>query len=502
MSRRPSLPSLLAALALVGCGSEDTQTRCSATEACGTGLVCQDELCVTLPCDGPAACPTGTTCTVSGGEGVCTAIECGCETCDACPAGETCSAGLCVAAGAACSAAAPCAGTDVCEDGACRPCAGAECDAGCTTASCPDGQQCNATTGACEAAGLGVCAACTDNAACGADARCIQLQGGKSCLPNCTASTDCAAGWTCQTGAAGGNCVPPTYSCAGCFAEGCPDGQTCDATGACVAEATCDPTCSGATPVCDAGTCVGCLTNADCGAGRTCNVAAKVCEGASTCTGATPYQVGDRCVECVTNSHCGERFCDQATNTCSDDKCASCADPYPACIDYEGQTYCVQCATNADCEALRGAGSTCNTSTYACEGGVVGPAARCQTNADCGSSSAGFNLQCDVATGFCYDAAGNCDDVTSFCPGTDGQVRPCQSLLALLGGGGSAPALPPEFSGGGTLPGLCSCSGANPLGIPPLPGTCRVGTCVDPSTLLGGTPGNTVCVDIGSLLGP
>ena len=471
---------------LAACGSEDVKTACSATESCGFGLTCEAEVCVEKPCGGPADCPSGYTCAADAG--VCTAIECGCDTCDACPAGEVCESGLCVGGGAPCSDTAPCSGTDICDAGACRACEGAECPATCTDGSCPAGQSCNAETGVCEAdAGLATCAACADSAECGAEGRCIQLQGGKACLPTCAADSDCAVGWTCQTGAAGAVCTPPNYRCEGCFATGCPDGQTCNATGACEATpAACTPACSGATPVCDAGACVECLTDVDCGAGRTCNVGAKVCEGQTSCTGATPYQVGDRCVECTTNSHCGDRFCDQATNTCSDDQCASCAAPYPACIQYEGQSYCVQCETNEDCVALNGEGSTCNTSTYACEGGVVAPANKCETDSDCAATAAGFSLRCHVASGFCYDTTGSRDDVTAFCPGNDGQVRPCQSLLALFGGGALPPLPGGGGSGGGTLPGFCSCD-PGPLGIGQ--GTCLSGTCLDLGSLLGGGGG-------------
>jgi Cys-rich repeat protein len=465
-----TLALLATTLVVTACGGSDAKVTCSATESCGFGLTCQDETCVAAPCAGPADCPSGYTCTVAAGEGLCTAIECGCDTCDACPAGDVCSAGLCVPE-AGCSESAPCTGTDVCEAGACRPCAGAECATTCTAGSCPAGQVCNATSGACEAeAALGTCGACTDSAECGADGRCIQLQGGKACLPTCAT-----------------------------------EGQSCNASGACEAAAACNPSCSGSTPVCNGGTCVECVANADCGAGRTCNTATNLCEGQTSCTGATPYALGDQCVECLTNSHCGDRFCDQATHTCSDDQCASCADPYPACIDYEGQSYCVQCATNEDCVALNGEGSTCNTSTYACEGGVVRPADTCETDNDCASGAAGFNLRCHVASGFCYDVSGSCDDVTAFCPGNDGQVRPCQSLLSLLGGGGSAPALPPELAGGGTLPGFCSCT-PGPLGLGA--GSCLAGQCTDLGALLallggGGSGGSSspVCFDLSSLGG-
>jgi hypothetical protein len=158
-------------------------------------------------------------------------------------------------------------------------------------------------------------------------------------------------------------------------------------------------------------------------------------------------------------------------------------------------SYCVQCATNEDC----GVGGTCNTSTYACEGGTVTPTEKCEDDSDCDpGGSTGFVLTCHKPTGLCVDASGQCDDVTAFCVSANGAQTTCVSFFEMFGAGGGV-SLPPELAGGGTIPGFCSCT----CDIPGLcigPGDCRPGTgnCADLAALLSsGTTSNPVCFDFG-----
>jgi Cys-rich repeat protein len=495
------LINIVRALAVLGaigattsaCGDEDKQGKCTSDGQCEFGLVCANEICEALPCNGIGDCTNGDQAcvTVNGGQ-FCAAVECGCPNCDVCPVGEVCSNGICGGA-AACSDTVPCGGTDICDNGSCRPCQGAECATDCRTSGCEGGLTCNQQTGVCEGGTPAAtpCSSCTNSAACGEGWSCVPLLTGNACLPPCQNADTCPDGWACENQ----KCTPASYRCEGCSLTGCEGNLVCNTTtNQCEAPPTgCTPECSGATPHCSNGTCVQCTTNTHCAQGQTCS-AAGICEGTASCQAPTPYPSGNTCVECLTNEHCGGRFCDQTSKTCSDDPCAACADPYPACITYEGQQYCVQCSTDAECVEARGEGSTCNLSTYACEGGVALPSARCETNADCDAGASGFNLLCHPTAKVCYDQGGLCDDVTAFCPGSDNQVRPCLSLLEAFGGGAGG-ELPDLGMGGATIPGFCSCQDLSGLGLG-IPSTCLGGgLCLNLGAILdllgGGTGGGS-----------
>lgn len=506
--------ALLAASTVAACGDDDKTGSCSADNDCAFGLVCGGETCVELPCNSIADCTSGNQACVTVNDGqYCAAVECGCPECDLCPIGEVCTNGFCEGA-AACSETILCAGTDVCDDGLCRPCQGAECPADCRTGGCPGGGVCNTDTGECQAApGVEACSSCTRSDDCGEGWKCVPLRSGNACLPPCGDVSECPAGWEC----AAGSCTPASYTCTGCAVDGCPNGQACNpadngcvpavaACGVCTADwecgegsacsagacqplctggtcaaggacgtsagglsvctdtcaSACDPACSGATPICNGGTCVQCRNNGDCAPGQTCDTGTGLCTGTASCQAPTPYPFENTCVECLTNNHCGNEFCDQATKTCSADPCAACADPYPACITYEGEQYCVQCSTDADCVAVRGEGSTCNTATYACEGGVVLPGSGgCETDADCNAGQSGFTLRCNTATKLCYDVGGLCDGATAFCTvGNDPGLENCISFFELMGGGLGGDI--GDLGLGVETPGFCLCDNSTP----------------------------------------
>lgn len=551
----------LTSITFVGaaCGSDSSSgsKACAKDDDCPTAYICDDGRCAQHACTGNGDCLNGdqSCIEVSGGASFCSAVECGCANCAACPLGETCDNGTCAAA-TACGPTNPCTGTDICDNGTCRACSGNECASDCTVSGCPQGKTCNQSTKACEDATTTVdaCTSCTGQGDCPTDWKCVPLASGQACLPPCNTTNDCETGFECQNKI----CVPSGGRCEGCLLSGCQEGQACNANthvcgqavascgqctadwecgagsacksgqcrercdgstcaggGACTATTSniqvcsegcaateCTPACSGATPICDAGKCVQCADNGDCDGGQTCDASGH-CTGALNCTAPKPVEWNGTCVECTSNNDCNGQFCDMTNHVCSASQCASCAAPYPACVTIGSDSYCVQCATNEDC----GVNGTCNTSTYACEGGTVTPTDKCTQDADCDDgSSTGFVLHCDKPTGLCYDEAGGCDDVTAFCINSAGVQTECRSLLDMFGGG--AGGLPPELTGGGTIPGNCGCTCTGGVCIGP--GDCRdqSWSCVDFASLLaligGGTPTSSspICMDMSSLLGP
>ncbi len=519
---RLALTLSASALLLMACGDDEAggDTPCADDSACPTGQVCADSgVCDVLECESNADCLTGDqACIEHRGQRVCSLVECGCANCDPCAAGHSCDNGVCVLGGG--TADCPggthdeCGDGEVCDNFMCRACEGAECGAtpDCTVDGCDPGFECDPATKACEPVSTvdgETCASCTNADECGGGGwTCAPLINGNSCLPPCTTNDDCYTGWLCQAGA----CTPVNFTCSGCMLDGCAAGEACNPNdsacipataacescgndwecgagsachdsaclprcvdggcpdgGACVTSANqvqvcadacqagCDPACGGATPYCVDGGCVQCRSDADCmeANGERCG-ATGMCEGGlGDCVAPTPYYWNGSCVECYANEHCAGGFCNSETHVCGSDVCASCADPYPACTQIGDDHYCVQCTSDRDC----GLGGTCNNQTFACEGGTVTNTDPCTSDADCDDGGvSGYTLKCDEPSGYCYDANGRCDDVSAFCPGTDGVLHPCKSLLDLLGEMG----LPTDLGGGVTLPGNCTCS----------PGTC------------------------------
>jgi len=520
MRRFTLIAGIAAASLIAACGDDDTATTgaCAEDAECEFGLICgEGGTCVELPCTSSGDCLNGGQACVSVAQAsVCAAVECGCANCNSCPIGETCNNGVCgLPTTETCDGPEDCGTDEVCDNQQCRPCVGDECGTteDCTTTGCEANFHCDQTTKTCEPDSTSTataCEACTEVDDCGGSPwKCAPLISGNACLPPCTNADDCQTGWLCQAG----NCTPSNFNCDTCMGTGCDAGQACNPnSGACVAATaqcescgndwecgggnacyqgtcvprcedgvcsaggscvannnnlqvcdgacagSCSPACGGATPHCVSGSCVACRDENDCSPDQTCN--AGVCSGGpSNCQPPTPYVLGDSCVECISNDHCNGLFCNSASHQCESDVCSSCVDPYPACTQIGDDFYCVQCDKDEDC----GLGGTCNLSTFACEGGTVSNDDPCETDADCDDGGvSGYTLRCDVASGYCYDVEGKCDGVTAYCPGADGAIHPCKSLLDLFGGAGGG--LPPEATGGATIPGNCACSVGTCLG--------------------------------------
>ena len=532
---------------LAACGEDEKKggTPCTDDSACEFGLVCgAGGQCEVLTCESSGDCLNGgQACVTVSGQKVCAAVECGCASCSLCPLGETCDNGQCGSGSTTqCTGPADCDANEICDNQVCRPCVGAECPTtDCTVDGCDSGFVCDDATKLCKPDTTGpvaACDACTSVDECGGTPwKCAPLISGNACLPGCATNDDCKTGWLCQAG----NCTPSNFNCSTCMGEGCPAGNACNpSSGSCIAATaqceacgndwecgegnachqgkcvprcdegacagggqcvtssnqikvcdgacagSCTPACAGATPHCVSGACVQCRNQGDCATDQTCSNG--TCTGGTgNCTAPTPYLWNGACVECISNDHCGGLYCNSATNKCESDVCASCAAPYPACTQIGSDFYCVQCDTNDDC----GVGGTCNPSTFACEGGTVTNNDPCASDADCDDGGvSGYNLVCDTSTGYCYDVAGSCDDVTAYCPGTlpsTGAPPKCMSILEAFGGGMGGGGLPDM--GGATIPGFCSCEPLDPLG---LTSTCQTGFCLNLSAIMallgGGTP--------------
>lgn len=283
----------------------------------GTGGV------VDLGCQSDQACGAGEICDLSSGE---------------CTAGLDCSGnpGLCNFCGEGATDCGFGAGQAYCDDGAgvcrrpkqtCEACSGdAECgrDAqsglpnvcvsgfcaqGC--GACPAGFQCSADNGCVPAANAGSCEAavlCPDGTGCPDGTRCSDLA---VCLVICDADDECPAGKICwlDPGPLLGQCI-----------DGCPKGETRENNGVpevCYANGRWGPLCptEGATTGCPAGlTCDadGVCILPGCQSDNDCDVARTYCD---TTTG--------DCVEgCNSDDDCGAfELCHTATSTCEAQGC-------------------------------------------------------------------------------------------------------------------------------------------------------------------------------------
>ena len=450
---------------------------CTASSDCSADHLCKDGSCVACA---PGECEEPSGCTVTGcaaGEmcdeatGECLSATAA-GACQPCTNDSECGEGgwSCLPVGGSQVCLAPCGSSDdcatgwTCWGGACTP-ASFKC-LGCAVNGCENGQVCDTSTGDCKAA-TPECNACEYDWECGATGACHSISPGvRVCVPRCSANTPCPGSSSCVDDPDSGYkvCKPQGASC--CFdanPANCPDpGEQCT------------PACGGSTPHCKLGICVECLSDNDCaGQNETCDSNTWTCVGAGGCGGNTPYlneQTGE-CVQCLSNDHCGGDTCNPQTNMCEGDLCATCAAPYPACTQVNGEYYCVQCTDDSYC----GAGGTCNLETYSCEGGTVTPTDPCTSDADCDAGVSGFSLYCGD-DGLCHDEEGGCDDITAYCL----NGNECSDLLSLLGGG----ALPGGLPGGGgaTLPGVCECTpdGSPVDGLPfPLPGISGSKDCPD-----------------------
>jgi hypothetical protein len=280
----------------------------------------------------------------------------------------------------------------------------------------------------------GSCGGCEKDSDCGSDFACVPLLNSPPsfCVQKCDSDANCTGGLICQqaTTAAQKFCVPPTFKCQGCAATGCKTGESCDFT--------VNP------PIC-------------------------------TYAGCPVKLVTGECVECTNDTHCStnSKGTKCISNVCSaanqSNECSVCKDPYPGCVEINGNWSCVECATDADC-AAKGKG-TCSSKTFTCSATSSGSAptlGSCKSDTDCPAGTTGFDLACDVGTGLCYDKAGQCDNLAAFCNAAKGSV--CLSFDGLgLGGGGGLPQIPGLPGGGGSGPttpgaGVCSCGSTGSSG--------------------------------------
>jgi Cys-rich repeat protein len=367
------------------------------------------------------------------------------------------------------------------------------CEGECLAAGCPAGKMCDQESGTC-AAGGDACGQCQQDWDCMEGLRCYTQ--GKYCAPTCGTGT-CEQGSSCQevNNIPMKLCVSNSPAC--CYGESCAGTE-----------------CSGVTPYACGDKCCECLQDSHCGQGEKCTN--NTCT-AGQCSGATPYFCNGACQECCNNGQCAakgpEYVCknNKCTSEALPEECDYCEPPFPACTQINGIWSCVQCVSDADCP-----GSTCDLTLYSCGGGGTTPGTACGVctqDADCVSSS-GTALTCDGASGCCYDPAGWCDGVESFCNSLENST--CKGLMDMLGGGGIPGGGIPGMPTGAAF-GLCTCS--EPLDMMTLMmcimGGCPAGgcwgaaVCVDPSILTsllggGGTPapsGEGFCINLQSLLG-
>ena len=459
-----------------------TGVECTGSKPCPSGQTCENLLCVAGPGVGPDA--SGTTGT--GGDGT---TPGGCTGNDQCAGGKVCNTttGECVTPSgggkfgsctpctepsecgdenAVCATlgagngrcTVPCKGAADCASGwVCQPLTGADgpkacvpgdfqCG-GCLTQGCPDGQICNPHDAKCITK-IDQCKNCKQDGECGPGSRCHSKGGAtKFCVPECAAGA-CPENGTCVTRPDGvGVCEWKDGGPVCCLGPACGGGDPC---------ATAN--CAGSTPYCQAGLCVQCLEASHCT-----DPAKKICDnGVCVDSGQPPecpagefWNAGlTKCCECLNATHCNGNLCDPATCQCTTGgggQCDVCTDPYPGCAEFNGQFVCVQCTSDEHCP-----GDSCDVVSYTCKG--VPPVVSsgkcqeegCQTITD--ANGAQVTLTCDQTNGLCYNASGNCDNITQFCP-NGGE---CKDFLSLFGGaipGGGIPG------GGGTgLPGSCTCT--------------------------------------------
>lgn len=329
-----------------------------------------------------------------------------------------------------------------------------KCD-GCTLTGCDAGKKCDYSKDppSCVEAGA-ACASCKVDNDCAAAHNCLSIGGAKICVPSCDGGKACPASSTCQKFDTTSACVSNAASC--CYGDSCKPSDKC---------AACKDKCF-------AGECVECTKDEHCKDGK-CVLSQHSCQQ-SKCPTEKPHKqpATGLCVECTNDTHCGGKKCLQ--NKCSDggqqNECSLCKDPYPGCVQINGQWSCVECATDDDCKK-KSAGN-CSTKTYTCSGtiGGGGPTkGSCKSDADCPAGTSSFNLACDTKSGLCYDKGGKCDNVTAFCNASAGSK--CIQLADLFGGafpssGGGMPGIPGLPSGGQPGPGggapgdgVCSCGG-------------------------------------------
>ena len=398
---------------------------------------------------------------------------------------------------------------------------------GCAVDGCTGSQKCNykASPPACLESKK-QCEACLQDKDCDNGLRCVKFGSEKSCVP------DCAAGQTCpDNSACVSYVVEASKACAFsaakcCYGPGCVSG------------------CKDCKTKCVAGSCAECTKNADCPSG-TCNLPTYTCVTTATCPPANAptkkFKKKDtgECVECTNDTHCASSGagpkCNLQTNTCekssASNECSVCGGDFPGCIQLNGTWTCVECTTDEDCAKKNkgtcgGKSNTCSGSTGGGGTGVGPKNGTCKADSDCKNDPQNtFTLQCDVATGLCFDTAGKCDNIVAFCnaaagsncelaaaggiPGMPGGGAPNASQCTCGTGGGSgggATMNPLCTAIKGLLPNLANCDCAkdpkakdcdNPLPLPGLPANC-----CDAGGGGGGLPGLDCLSKIGGTVDP
>ncbi|MBP7126048.1 hypothetical protein KBD49_06760 [Myxococcota bacterium] len=518
------MAALAAVAGLVACdGGGDT--KCSVSEDCAKGLVCQSQKCVERLCNGIADCNGNDICV----DGTLVGKD---------PNFRYCTARQCTEEGAACAEA----GT-ICQGGLCVPGTPVndviETDTPVEDTARPDVVEDTGTDTFVPPVTRGDCKPCTGDGDCGENAKCLPVGATKHCLATCQTDGDCPASYICYASStATKNCLPVSYNCVACAYEGCAtEGQTCDfvsgnckdAKGLCdkctydfdcgkgfrcfktagTATGACVPECSASAGCTDA-------TNFTCGATEKgvmlCQP--KVSDQCGGCPKETPFPAGDgqTCYQCLNNSHCDvakKEVCDTGSHTCvsqgvdcgtglikcndgsckqccqdsdcanntgpcTDGRCANgvdecqnqCVDPYPVCAVINNIPQCVQCMVDNDCAAIDPACKCTGQPTYAClnDNGSVCSGPMC--SATC-TSDADCPPGANGETLLCSRPGGGfCYDPSGKCDNMTACCsagQECFDVLSILFGGigGGMPGMP-----GGGLPStgmaVCSCDDQHP----------------------------------------
>jgi hypothetical protein len=214
----------------------------------------------------------------------------------------------------------------------------------------------------------------------------------------CTSDTDCPAQYICNV--IKEVCVPeiPCQSDAECSA---PTPYCITGVGIC-AECREDGHCSAPTPYCGpGGTCEVCTNDNHCAAGEICQnnscVLEDGCESDADCDAGKHCDLTDhKCYTCVSDTHCaGAYVCEPTMHSC-----VSCyLDQHCTGGDYcyTGNFTCVECLEDSHCEP----GEHCNLSSHACTDVV------CTIDSDCDNEPG--RPYCHVPSSACVQCADNHD---------------------------------------------------------------------------------------------
>ncbi|MCC6623321.1 MAG: hypothetical protein IT385_18830 [Deltaproteobacteria bacterium] len=475
---------------------------CERTAQCAAGT-CVDDVCCTLPCDGPCGRCGLVTPGACGFFGDGTFVDgCGAFACDG--QGAVCPT--------TCASDDDCAASHFCDDeGACAPdlALASACgrDGQCTSGACADGVCCDGRCdGACEACDLeGAAGACTPVP----DGTVANVCGGTlcdgvdgACPTSCADDGDCGASHYCDDGV----CVldePPGGACdrkAQCGEGHCVDRVCCFTT----CEGPCDR-CDGASPgACEpvaAGTFVAACGALACdGVGGGCPAACAddagcladhFCEGGSCLPDRAPGGACDRVGQCAlglcVDGVCCDAACDGGCDRCDGAAPGTCAPLADGVAGVGCGPYL--CGGAAACPATCGGDLDCAADHF-CEGGACLPdrptGQACDRVAQCASGS--------CADGFCCDEAcdGACERCDGAAPGTcapvaDGTLVAACDPYACAG----APGCPASCASDADCVADHHCDDAGACAPDAAPGT----ACDDAAMCASGTCSDGVCCD-------